>query len=405
MPKYLSYEPIFFTPPLTKLNKKLYKDSPDAATPDPQIGIAALKSAENGKEALDFYKKEYELARPNQERLNALALQQQEQLIATGKENSGYAKDYYNYMQSTFRPLEKSIVDNANNFDTAGRREGEAARGLADVTQGFDRQRQITQRNNERTGINPNSGNAQAINQELAVQEAIAGADAMNKGRKNAEMTGNAMKMDAASLGRNLPSNQVASQQLANNSSQQGLNADLSAAANQRAGLSVMGAGYQANGAGLNQQAGILNNQFSNQIQSYNAQNANNSSVFGDIGSVVGAGAALYSLKDGGELDKTKLGLSTLAEAKEPYADDENYPNHNEASELFTGHGKVKGAGTTTSDSVPAMLSDEEFVQNAGVQKMTKQQIIAAAQKVKSNSGLSVLKAINKAGLKYREAN
>lgn len=491
-------DPIFFTPPRDKLNKQLYKGGGDAPSHDPQIGAAALKNAQLGQDAFDFFKQEYINAKPAQEKLNALAAEVQQQLVDSGKINTQYAQDYYNYMTDVFRPLEKSIVDNANNYDTAGRREQEAAQGLSDVTQAFDAQRAKTNRNNERMGVNPNSGNAQAVNAQLDVAEAVAGANAMNKGRKNAEMTGNAMKIDAASLGRNLPSNQATSQQIANSSATGAVNTGLSTMTNDRAQTGLMQSGFNTAMQGYNNQANILQNQYQGQLQGWQAQQQNNAQGWAGLGTLAG----MYLMRaDGGEISKeelykqiadrdftekfnTELTEDEEAEYSKAYPDKraiydydmkgawksgaargENghypdtfkKPNHptfsnqslysNEENEggswedlgndkwrftpgktnmyspedlkyyfekvepnselvdnrlplknggavspglesVFSGTGPVSGPGTSTSDSIPAKLSDGEFVINAEAVKMI---------------GLDTLNSINKAGLEKRK--
>lgn len=369
----------------------LYK-GPKAPKTDPNIGLAALASAKTGEKALDFSIKSYNDDKPNRDRINALAIEVQEGFIKDSEMNRSDAADYRDYNQTVFRPLEKSIVKDAQDYDTAGRREAEAGKGLADVRQAFDTQRQISLRDKERMGVNPNSGNAMALNDQMATQEAIAGANAMNQGRTRAEMTGKAMKMDAASLGRNLPSNQATSMQLAGQAATGGLNAELANSANNRAGLGVVQNGYSSAMQGYNNQANILQNQYNGRVAAYNAQNSGGSGL-GALGQIAGAGASAYAtfsgLKDGGEIDIT---------------DDVEVLDERQAI-AFTGTGEVEGAGTETSDSILAKLSDNEFVQNAGVQKMSKAQIIAAAKKVKSTGGLAVLEAINKAGLQFRGAN
>jgi polyhydroxyalkanoate synthesis regulator phasin len=448
-------EPIFFTPPRTRFDTALYKSGGGSApAPDPAIGPAALANAQLGKEAFDWYKQEYTNSKPAQDRLSALAEQVQQQLVDSGELNNEYAKDYHNYMTDVFRPLEKSIVENANNFDTAGRREAEASQGLADVRQSFDTQRQMMQRNNERMGINPNSGNAQALNQQMDVAEAVAGANAANSGRKQAEQMGTALKMDAASLGRNLPSNQATSQNIANASATGAVGVGLQNMANNRAQSNMVGQGFNTAMQGYSNQANILNSQYGNQLNAWQANNANNNAAMAGLGQAAGTAATLAFMSN--ENIKTEINEFDENEALEgvkktevktwkydpskvdgmdskthvgPMAQDLNKNFGDAVSDgktvdvisdiglnmaatkalakkvdALAKSELVEGEGTETSDSVPTKLSVGEFVQNAGVPKMTKEQIIKAAKKAKSNLGLDTLRAINEAGLSMRGA-
>lgn len=377
-------EPIWWGEPPKKgsfASQSHYKGG-SAPKPDPQIGAAALQSAQVGRDAFEFYKQEYINGKPAQDELNRVAIEVQQQLLDSSKKNDAYAEDYYNYMQETFRPLEKSIVKDAQEYDTAGRREAEASKGLSDVRQAFGSQREMSLREKERAGVNPNSGNALALGKQLDTAEAIAGADAMNKGRTNAEMRGKALKMDAASLGRNLPSNQATSQQIANSTATAGLNAGLSGAANQRAGLSVMGAGYDANMKGLNQSANILQNQYNSQLQAHQMNQASSDSQWANIGALVGVGAAMM-MKDGGSVDEARAKTLAGLDSVQPVRTIDN-----ETEEVFEGEGTVRGKGTETSDSIDAKLSDGEYVLNAGATKMI---------------GLDALDALNERGLEFRE--
>lgn len=439
------FDPIFFTPPSgdTKRPRTLYKGG-SAPKPDPQIGRAALETAQIGRDAFEFYKQEYENNKPQQQKMNEVAAQVQEQLLASSRLSDSYAKDYQDYMINTFRPLEKSIVNDATSYDTAGRREQEAAKGLSDVRQAFDTQRQISQRNSERAGINPNSGNAQALNAQMDVQEAIAGASAVNKGRANAENTARALKMDAASLGRNLPINQMASQQAANSAATGGLNAGLAAAQNQRAGLAVMGQGFNAASSGVQASGNMLNQQYNNQLQAWQANQQANDSAWGNIGSVVGMGASIFAsdenikknindfdedealegientdvksweydeekaegldskrhigamaqelnknfgdvVSDGKKVDIiSAIGLNMAAtKALSKKLDDVI------ANKVHESEGVVKGQASGTGDTVAAKLRPNEFVLNE-----------EATEKV----GLSTLNKLNKQGLKARKA-
>lgn len=447
----------------------LYSSGGSAPKPDPQIGRAALETAQLGRDMFAFYQQEYINNKPAQDKLNALAAQVQEQLVESGKLNNQISKDYYDYMIDVFRPLEKDLVKSANEYDTAGRREAEAAEGLSDVRQAFDTQRDMASRNKERMGVNPNSGNSMALNAQMDTQEAIAGADAMNKGRERAESMGRAMKLDAVSIGKGLPANQATSQQIANSSAQGAVNTGLANAQNNRAETSLMGQGYQGAIQGVSAGGNMLQNQYNSQLQAHQMNQSNSNNQWAGIGALAGTammmmsdenvkkdikdfddekalegvkktdikqwkydgdkvaglddvehvGAMAQDLKrnlgstvsDGKQVDlisaiganmaatkalakkvdklssnKKPKGYKNGGEVNDMGLDSVNTID-NDTGEVFEGEGAVRGPGTTTSDSIPARLSDKEYVLNAEATALL---------------GLDVLDEINKRGLMIR---
>jgi hypothetical protein len=104
---------------------------------------------------------------------------QQQSDIATANEKR--AEDYANYDKTTFRPLEQSIVDEANNYDTKAKQEEMARQGIADVAQAYDAQRKQALDTLSSYGINPNSNRFAAINAQLSQGEAAAKAGAGNQ--------------------------------------------------------------------------------------------------------------------------------------------------------------------------------------------------------------------------------
>lgn len=354
-----------------------------APKPDPAIGQAALAQAATAQKALDFYTAEYERYRPQMEESNALADKVTAQQLESSKNNDALALDYQNYMKDTFRPLEQQLVDSAKAYNTTGRQDAEAAKGVADVHQAFDAQKASTARSNERMGINPNSGNAAAIQGGLDIQESIASANAANKGRTTAEQTGRAMVADAANMGRGLASNQATSTQIA--SSQAGAAMNANAAGNNATlqGLGIQGQGYQASIQGNQSAANILNGQYTNQVAAYNAKNASDASSAAGWGQVAGLAASF--LAEGGMVNEPMgLGDEDLSEGN---------VIDNETGELNHPNGVIRGQGSEVSDSIPARLSKNEFVLNAGAVKL-----------IASTLGLDALENLNKQGLSLRSA-
>lgn len=131
------------------------------------------------------------------------------------KQNDALAKDYADYARTTYRPLEQSLVQEASAYDTPERRNAEASAATADVDSRFNAVAAARNRQLESLGINPGSARAMAALAGTDIEQAKAGAGAAYQARKGVETVGHAMKMDAASLGRNLAANQATSAQVA----------------------------------------------------------------------------------------------------------------------------------------------------------------------------------------------
>jgi hypothetical protein len=245
---------------------------------------AAAASAQTGRDALDWYKQMYADSAGDRATAATDAHAVSAAELAQMQEQGRIAADYDQYNRTTFRPLEQGIVSEANNFDTEGKREELAGKALADVNQSFGNARAQEGRQMARMGINPADGAYGAEATQRGNAEALAGAGAETKARSDAMILGHAMKMDAASLGRNLPSNQVAAAQSsisAGNSSAVNAGLPLSQAQQQAA---MMGAGY---GYGIqgNQVAGNLYGNIAN--TQAGVDNSNNATL-GSAGAAIG---------------------------------------------------------------------------------------------------------------------
>lgn len=245
------------------------------------VNAAAEANAALSRELLDFYKQVYAESAPDRARATETALKVADQQLASMQQQDAISQDYWDYQKDTFRPLEQSIVDEAQNYDTAVRRDSEATSAVADVGMQAELARQAQTRQQQRMGVNPNSGAALALSNQMSLGEATAKAGAANSARKNVETVGRAMKMDAASLGRNLASNQATSASLA-------LNAGNSATANAaqpvsqaQSAASMMGQGYSTAIQG-NASAGSLYGQAAQ-------ASSQDSGIWGALGGVAGS--------------------------------------------------------------------------------------------------------------------
>lgn len=263
------------------------KDSPGNSG----INAAALANAEIAKDALAWYKQQYADGAGQRElaanTANAVAQQQ----LTSARQNDAISNDYWNYQKNTFRPLEGGIVADAQNYDTAARRDQAAGRAMADVEQQFGNEAAQQQRAMTRMGVNPNSGKFAAMSTQMGMAEAAAKAGAASKARDNIELQGYARKMDAANMGRGLASSQATSAGVA-------MNAGNSAVAN--AGTPLTQA---------NQAAAMMGNGFNTAIQGNNSagnlygQAAKidadaSSGLMGDLATIGMSAAKLWTTSD-----------------------------------------------------------------------------------------------------------
>lgn len=126
------------------------------------------------------------------------------QQMAAQQQQMQQAQDYYNYQQRTFRPLEKSIVADAQNFNTDAYRQSQAQKAAAEAGRAQAATQQANLRAAASMGLNPNSGRFAGMNASSNLGLAAQRAAAMTGARQSAEQMGYARKLDAAGLGRNL---------------------------------------------------------------------------------------------------------------------------------------------------------------------------------------------------------
>lgn len=313
--------------------------------PDPNPGM--LASAEAAKEIaamqkttademLSFYKTQYNDLKPLFEEITKTDIEIQ-------KANAARADEYSTYEKETFRPLEKQLVKDAEEFSTERKREELAAQAGADVSAAFSNVRGQENRSLSRMGVNPNSGRFAALNNQLSIGQAATTAGALNKTRVDAEQLGFARRMDAAGLGRGLAGNASTAYGVS-------LNAGEGARTNAMAGTQMMGQGYGAAQQGYSSAAGsygqagnIYGQEFQGRMQGYQADQAAKGAMWSGIGSAVGIAGGIGLKKffaDGGQARKAlKL-----------------------ADGAHVGAGPVSGPGGPIDDKIPAMLSDGEYV-------------------------------------------
>lgn len=268
----------------------------DAPPPPDMSGVnaAAQAQASISKEALDWYKQIYAEQAPLREQASRRAFEVSDAQLASMRQNDEISRDYWNYQTGTFRPLERRIVDKAERFDTPERQEAEAGRAVADVAQQAGLARQTQMRDMGRMGVNPNSGRFAAMSNQMTLGTATASAQAANQARRNIELQGQARRMDAASLGRNLPGNQATSAGVALSAGANAANTGQMPLNQAQSAAGMMGQGFNTAIQG-NQSAGNLFGQAANaQAQHNQAVASANSGLFGDLASIGMSAAKLW---------------------------------------------------------------------------------------------------------------
>ncbi len=260
---------------------KKSNDAPDYTPLANASDAAAEKMAKLGQNQLDFAKTQYEQNNPLVQEIakkQGLAMDQQ---LAQGK-------DYYDYNKSTFRPLEKQMVADAQSFDTDAYRNQLATKAAADSGLAFNRTRQANERAMASMGVNPNSGRFQGMAGQSALMQSANRAGAMTGTRQQAQQLGYARKLDAVGMGRGLAGASTAAYGSA-------MGAGNSAVGNMgmagNAYMQGMAQGSSTVGSGLNMQLSGLGNVLNSQTQM--AVNAADNSFLGNAGGLMGGVAGM----------------------------------------------------------------------------------------------------------------
>ena len=229
------------------------------------------------------------------------------------------AKDSYEYNKGTFRPLEEKMIGLATSWNTDAERERLASQAGANVQQALDNQRAQSVRALERLGVSPSSGRMMQLLSGTGLQGAAMQANAQNNATMQARDQGYQRLAGVTGMGRGLSAQSIAAINAGSGAAQAGSGA-ASVGGSAMGSADRVGTMYTQNGlAGLGGYGGsitsganITNMGFQNQMAANQANNALWSGVGGAVGS--------FFLADGG---------------------------------------LVRGPGTGTSDSVPAVNQDD----------------------------------------------
>jgi GH24 family phage-related lysozyme (muramidase) len=250
-----------------------------------QQAAAARESTALGRERLAWEKERYAKESPWREALNDRAIKVSDAQLKSAQQSDALAKEYADYNRTTFRPLEQSIVSEAQAFDTPDRRQAAADSAMADVNNAFSGRNDALARRLAAEGVDVGSAKYVDAMAGQGVDQALGNASAAYNARKGVETMGHAMKMDAASLGRNLPSNQTAAAQAAitaGNSAVANATVPLTAAQQAAAGV---GAGYDS----AIRATGQAGNLWGNNANTWGNASSQQDAMWGALGQVAGS--------------------------------------------------------------------------------------------------------------------
>lgn len=199
--------------------------SPSIPGADPNIGLSQAKMAELADKQFEYNKTRDAANDVRQAKLDATGQQYVDAATTLQKQNAHYSQDYYNRMQNTFYPVEDSLVANANAAGGAADQQQQMSLAQGQVQQSFANQTGQMARMAQSYGLDPTSGRYTGAMAANATNQAATEAAAMNQARQAAIQLGWSKKMDAASLGRGLPSAQATAAGTSMNAMGAGLNA------------------------------------------------------------------------------------------------------------------------------------------------------------------------------------
>lgn len=276
------------------------KGGGSAPSPDPNIGIAALKQAELGEDWLKIAKEQFAVANKRQTEQDKIANQVTKQQLDASKQAQGWATEDRERYKTVFQPMQDEFIDTAKNWDSAERQNKLAAEAKADVMTNAAQQRQATQRQQAAMGVSPTSGRFAGVDRAGEQATALTAAGAQNMSRNQVRKEGVAMRADAVNMGNGLAVNPASSLGLGVSSGSAAMGTTSANNAQAAGNSAILQNGYNTAMNGYANQASILNQQYGNQLNAWNAQQQASASatggLFSGLGSLAGMGTMAYMM-------------------------------------------------------------------------------------------------------------
>lgn len=323
--------------------------------PPPDLGPAAEASMEVARINQQTAQEQLAWAR-EQDTMNRDLLQKvlDIQLPAMQEQFATAQADRKRY-EEFFRPFEDKWAEEAKNYDTPERRERERGAAIADVNSSFDAQRRNALQRLESFGVDPSQTRNAALDIGVRTAQAAAQAQAATGATRRVEDVGRALQSDVINMGRGALSNAAGfyGQAVGAGSAAQGnaLNTTQSGAGAVQSSLGFSNAALSGYGQGAN----IMTQGFNNEMANWQAGQQQTAGMLQGVGSLAG-----MFMADGGEVEGVPTGA--VAGSQRRGMPQQGIP--------FAADGMVDtgmGDGSGIDDTVPAMVSDGEFVIPADV--------------------------------------
>lgn len=260
-------------------------------------GIAAgMQAAEMERQTaldtLNYYRERDSQSFELQREANAISRKVATSQVALMDQQRQQSGEYFSRLKSVFWPVEDELVQDAQEYDTQARRDGEAAEAVAEVGIQADATKAANERQMMRLGVNPAAARFQAMNNQIGLGSAAAKAGAANAARDRVEQQGWARRLDVTALGKGLPG---ASSSAASTSTQAG-----SAAVNAAyAPISSFNAQTQIMGNAMQNYGNSVSNSYDRIISAQN----NNAALWGTaasgLGNLAGSALGIYAANRG----------------------------------------------------------------------------------------------------------
>lgn len=270
---------------------------------DPNIGLAAMKSAELGEDYLQVAKDQFAVMMERQKGVDAIGERVTNAQLATQDTANKWAAEDRERYKSVYQPLENDYLQKTKNWDSAERQEKLGDEARASVINQAHIQKDGRAREMAAMGVDPTSGRYAGIERGADMQTALAAAGAQNNAANMVRNQALALQGDAINTGRGLPSQAQSALGLGVNSGSAAAGTNAQANAQARSAVGVLQSGYGTAMQGYGAQANILNNQYNSQLNAWSTQQqaaaTSDAGLFGGLGTAAGMiGKAMMSSKE-----------------------------------------------------------------------------------------------------------